>query len=342
MKEKVIFDTNTVRNTEINTFFGGRKELEHFVQEADIIIPFTVIEEIKRQKRVALKSKKESFISNPFHTLSGIKEEETKSFDIDAYIEYLMNNETIPFEVIDLKNNGVLPQIKELALFKKPPFEPNDNTDKGFKDALIYFTVLEYLDEIPNKYIFICAKDNLLGEAFKKHPNVIVIKDYNEFKLHSISQFYDPYFIEKINDELQITITKENIIEYWYNIVENKVVLIEFEGNEFIIETDSGEIISYCNRNDFLSSIDDLVNSNRFLFTHRAIAKLKPFINYLSNEEINRIFESSFANEDIWRIINDQDVKEFIGDLYDSKKDLITNSDVSNFLKENFELIIKS
>lgn len=342
MKEKVIFDTNTVRNTEINTFFGGRKELELFAQDADIIIPFTVVEEIKRQKRVALKSKKDSFISNPFHKLSGIKEEDTKSFDIDAYIQKLIDEETIPFQIIDLKSNEVLPLIKELAILKKPPFEEADGTDKGFKDALIYFSVLEYLLDVSNKYVFVCAKDNRLGEAFKKHPNVIVIKDYKEFKLHSISQFYDKYFIEKINDELEISIAKENIKEYWYNIIENKVVLIEFEGIEFIIETDSGEIISHCNRNDFSSLINELVNSNRFLFTHRSIAKLKPFINYLSNEEIIRILDASFTNEDIGRIINDQDVKEFIGDLFDSKKELVTNPDVLNFLKEKFELTIHS
>ena len=44
------------------------------------------------------------------------------------------------------------------------------------------------------------------------------MKDYSEFKQHSISQFFDDYFIEKVNEELGITITKENIKEYWYNI----------------------------------------------------------------------------------------------------------------------------
>ena len=66
MKEKVIFDTNTLRNPEINKFLGNRKELELFVQDAEIIIPLTVVEEIKRQKRTKLKSNKDSFISNPF------------------------------------------------------------------------------------------------------------------------------------------------------------------------------------------------------------------------------------------------------------------------------------
>ena len=51
MKEKVIFDTNIVRNTDINTFLVGRTELEQFLQDVDIVIPETVVQEIKRQKK---------------------------------------------------------------------------------------------------------------------------------------------------------------------------------------------------------------------------------------------------------------------------------------------------
>jgi hypothetical protein len=66
-----------------------------------------------------------------------------------------------------LKNNNVLPEIKDLALNKKPPFDDKNGTEKGFKDALIYFSVLEYLQKIPNKKVFVCVKDGRLKEAFK-------------------------------------------------------------------------------------------------------------------------------------------------------------------------------
>lgn len=337
MKEKVIFDTNTIRNTEINTFFGGRKELELFVQDADIIIPFTVVEEIKRQKRVSLLSKKDSFLSNPFHKLSGISEEDTKSFDIDSHIQKLIDEETIPFDVIDLKSNEVLPLIKELALLKKAPFEPSDNTDKGFKDALIYFSVLEYLQEIPNKYVFVCAKDNLLGEAFKNNPNVFVIKDYNEFKQHSISQFFDDYFIEKVNEGLGITITKESIKEYWYNINDNKVVLIEFEGQEYVIETDSGEIINSCKRSEYADEIENLINSPNFNSTDRSVENLLDYSNYFSSEEILKILDASYNNSQINWIINKHQIKELIGPLYIAKKEFIDNKEGLHFFKKVFE-----
>lgn len=337
MKEKVIFDTNTVRNTEINTFFGGRKELELFVQDADIIIPFTVVEEIKRQKRAVLKSKKDSFISNPFHKLRGVCENETKSFDIDAYIQKLIDEETIPFEVIDLKSNEVLPLIKELAILKKPPFEEADGTDKGFKDALIYFSVLEYLQEIPNKYVFVCAKDNRLGEAFKNNPNIFVVKDYSEFKQYSISQFFDEYFIKKVNEELGITIAKENIKEYWYNINDNKVVLIEFEGEEFVIETDSGEIINSNFRSNYSTLIDELVITGSFDQTDKLVDLLLPYTVFFNNDEILEILNASWKNTQIKWIIEKPQIKELLGSLFENRKEIIDDEELLSFLKGIFE-----
>nr|WP_315207503.1 PIN domain-containing protein [uncultured Flavobacterium sp.] len=337
MKEKVIFDTNTIRNTEINTFFGGRPELELFIQDADIIIPFTVVEEIKRQKKAVLKSKRDSFVSNPFHKLRGINEVDTNSFDIDAYIQKLINEETIPFEVIDLKSNDVLPLIKELAITKQPPFEAGDNTDKGFKDALIYFSVLEYLQEVPNKYVFVCAKDNRLGEAFKNNPNVFVVKDYNEFKQHSISQFFDDYFIEKVNEELGITITKENIKEYWYNINDNKVVLIEFEGEEYVIETDSGEIINSIARSEYKVLIDALANSSSFNQTDEVVAELVSLSAFFNNEEILKILNASWKNNQISWIIYKPQIKELIGPLYVARKELLDSLEGVEFLKNVFK-----
>ncbi|MCU4166111.1 PIN domain-containing protein [Carboxylicivirga caseinilyticus] len=336
MKEKVIFDTNIARNTGVNTFLGSREMLEQFTQDAEVVIPEVVVQEIKRQKRSALKSNKDKFLNNPFHKLIGVNEEDTKSFEIENYIQKLQDEESIPFEIIDLKDNNVLPQIKELAIHKQAPFESGENTDKGFKDALIYFSVLEYLQEIPNKNVFVCAKDLRLKEALNKHHNIVVIENYKEFKQKSVSQFFDDYFIERVNEELDVIISKENIIEYWHNVEDNQNVLIEIENTQYIIEVDSGEIVSTSEREQFIDYITQLINSENFYITHNAIEKLAPFINYLSNEEINQILNASYSNEQIKWIIKDADVKEFIGTLYKAKSEIVENA-VAEFLKENFE-----
>ncbi|WP_289021228.1 PIN domain-containing protein [uncultured Salegentibacter sp.] len=176
MREKVIFDTNIIRNAEAINFLGGRNELERFADVADIVIPDIVIQEIKRQKRKNLQSNKQKFLVNPFHNLLEIDETNTNAFNIDDYIEKLVKDEDFKYEVIDIKDNNVLPRIKELAINKKPPFEGKDGTDKGFKDALLYFSVLEYLQEIPNKNVFVCVKDGRLKEALDVHQNIIVVE----------------------------------------------------------------------------------------------------------------------------------------------------------------------
>ena len=339
MKEKVIFDTNIVRNTETNTCLGGRVELERFLQVADIVIPETVDQEIKRQKRKSLRANKDKFISNPLHRMIGLNEDDTKAFDVDNYIQKLIEGETIAFEVIDLKNNDVLPQIKELALNKKAPFEKGDNTDKGFKDALIYFSVLEYLQEIPNKNVFVCAKDGRLKEALDSHQNIIVVESYEEFRQKSVSQFFDEYFIIKLNDSLSIldvTVTKDNLIEYWDNVNDNKVLLIKVNDDEYVAEVESNEIITITHVAEYRSTIEDLINTTSFENTHKQIALLFNFTEYLSEEEINRILDAAHTNEQIRWIIDDEDVKQFIGILYENT-DLIYNPETLQFLIQEFD-----
>jgi rRNA-processing protein FCF1 len=336
MREKIIFDTNIARNIGVNTFLGNREILEHFLVDADIVLPDTVVEEIKRQKRSHLKSNSTKFISNPFHNLFGLNEEDTKSFDIESYINKLIDEESIPFEVIDIKDNNILPRIKELAIQKKAPFENGEGTDKGFKDALIYFSVLEYVQEIENKYVFVCANDNRLGEAFKNHPNIIVIKNYDEFKKHSISQFFDNYMIQKFNDELGFEISKNDIKEYWNNINDNKVVLIHFEDEEYVLETESGEILCSCNRNEYIDKIQTLALSPNFATTHTLIEELVPYQNYFSEDEIERLLGMAYINNQIGWILGDDDVKQFFGNLYESKKHLVRDELAIEFLNNIF------
>jgi len=210
-----------------------------------------------------------------------------------------------------------------LALKKLPPFEPGENTDKGFKDACIYFTILEYLQSIPDKMVFVCCKDGRLKQAFKKHPNIIVIESFDEFIQNSITVFYDEYFIEKLKTEIHGNIIKESIIDYWFNINENRVLLIEVENERHVVEVDSGEIVAFEKVASYSKAIDTLINSGAFATTHSAIEALNPYIQFLSDDEILNISEAAHTNEQIHWIIGDEDVKQFISTLYDKKKGIL-------------------
>jgi hypothetical protein len=81
---------------------------------------------------------------------------------------------------IDLKNNDVLPKITDLALDKKPPFEDKDKSDKGFKDALIYFSVLEYLQET-HKIVIKKLRNTLLFKLFVIFYNNYIVMFVESF-----------------------------------------------------------------------------------------------------------------------------------------------------------------
>jgi hypothetical protein len=323
--EKVIFDTNFVRNVDPKKFLGGRSELERFSEVAEIILPDIVIGEIKSQKRRILASKKQSFLDNPFHWIKNLNDDETKNFDIEAHITELEKNETIEYEVINLSDYSVLEQMKDLALRKKPPFEAGDNTDKGFKDACIYFATLEYLQEISDKVIFVCCKDGRLKEAFKQHPNIIIIETFDEFVQHSIISFYSDYFVGKLKLEVHADITKENIIDYWVNINDNRVLLIEVDGERYVVEVDSGEVVEFKMCDEYSGAIDDLINSYSTESTHAAIAQLSPYLHFLSDDEILKILAAFTQNNQIYGIVSDIDVKEFISALYENKKEILSS-----------------
>lgn len=328
--EKVIFDTNILRNTEPKTFLGGRDELLRFSKVTDIIFPEIVLEELKYQKRKQLDKHKNDFLRNPFHWLRNINQQETQDFDNVAHIEELENNENIKYSVIRLQDYSVLEQIKELALKKLPPFEENDGTDKGFKDAYIYFTILEYLQSIPDKYIFVCTKDGRFKEALQGHPNISVIKDFEEFRKESISSFYDEYFIAKFIEVFHVSISEKNIVEFWFNINGNRVVLIEVGDDAFVVEIDSGEIVSYGNKNDY--DVNILINSRSYSQTHEAVIKLSGFKNFFSDDEIINIMQAAIENH---QIIPDEDVQQFISDIFENKKDILDSEikeQIENFL----------
>ncbi len=340
--EKVIFDTNFIHNKDAKYFLGGRSELEKFAKVAELVFPDIVIEEIKNQKRRSLLSKKQSFLDNPFHWLSKLKKDDTNSFDIDAHINDLENNEKIKYSIIYLKDSDkALREMKQLALAYEPPFgkinkDDKKNTDKGFKDACIYFTTLEYLQTIPDKMIFVCCKDGRLKEAFGKHPNIIVIDSYDGFIQNSITRFYDDYFIEKLQSEVHPDISKEHIVDYWININENRVLLVEVEGEKYAVEVDSGEIVAFEKVAAYSEAIDDLINSGAFAATHSAIEALNPYIHFLSDDEILKILAAANSNNQISLIIGNEDVKQFVSTLYDRKRELLP-TEIAASIKNRLE-----
>ncbi len=325
LREKVIFDTNKIRNTDSDAFLGGQDELKKFAMVSDIIVPSIVIEELRTQKRKKLKSNQDKFLANPFFRLLEIAKEDVCNFNSDLHLDSIEAAEEIDYTVIDLQDYSVLETIKDFAIRKLPPFEDKDSTDKGFKDAYIYFTILEYLASIPDKYVFVCSKDNLLGEALLQHPRIRVVTSFDEFSHESIASFYDDYFIEKLKEELSPfeDITKDNLIDYWFSIKGNHILLIEADTQLYIVEVDAGEIIECKLENKYRESVSLLVNSTNYSDTHAVVKTLKKYISFFSPGEAEEVISALFENDQISGAFG-YGVKSFYWELFDLSKDILT------------------
>jgi hypothetical protein len=84
-----------------------------------------------------------------------------------------------------------------------------------------------------------------------------------------------------------------------------------------------------------LESIQKLINSNNSHTTHRAIDELQEFRDFLSDEESIQILEATISNDQIYSILCEDDVKQFIGDLFQAKKETLEKT-----LRESLESFI--
>lgn len=331
MKYKAIFDTNSIRNAESATdFLGGRSELEEFLKVAEIIIPDIVIDEIKSQKRKHLISKRDSFLSNPFHFLRKVDEEGTKNFDIGAWIAELINNEKIPHTVIRLTRENALEEIRNLCLDNCAPFD--DSTDRGFKDAYIYITVLDFLETLGEEKIFLITKDVRLKQAFDKNSKIIVVADFEEFEKNTGDYFRQSYFIDKLKDELSEEINPKHIQGIWLNVNENWVLKLIVGDKTYLIEIDfsSREILDYTDFN-LSESINNLKLSGGFASTHSSITEIKDYIRYFSDQDIIDLVQAATENQQIYWIATDEDVKEFFNEVFSAKPQIISDDLKSQF-----------
>ncbi len=267
--EKIIFDTNTLRDndTSLDYFFWNRGELEKFSKVAEIVIPNMALWELRRQKYRSLQSKKDLFLKNPFHWLRELNTIDTENFDNKAHVQKLEDTETIKYTEIDIKDFSILGKIKDFALDKLPPFESWDGTDKGFKDAYIYFTLLEYLQLIPDKYIFVCTDDSRMKLALKKHQNIILVENFSDYQLKSLNWLCDEYFLWRLSEYIieqwfnVSSIDPRDIKGFWLNIDGKQVLEVQIEWYEVVILVEDREIIEHQVKALYENLIQDLIES---------------------------------------------------------------------------------
>lgn len=190
----IVFDTNMLYNSttkygdfsfnkNIDLFINFLKE-EELTDKCSILIPRVVIDELKQQQ-------KEHFYEDYKKIQDLLKQQGDLcsvvwNIDIDkyeSYIESIIKNYIIQkkVEIIDVCSEKAFKKILEKALKKNPPFEGVEKkSDKGFKDAVIWQSLIEYSIQYGGSYIFYTSDKIFLDN--KKYLS----KDFGENKYRKI------------------------------------------------------------------------------------------------------------------------------------------------------------
>lgn len=313
MKDVIIFDTNSIWNTGLSTFLGERELLRQLSPDADFFIPELVVDEIKRHKKREFNTSKNQLLKNKLVKAFLPDLSHIESLDIDAHIEVMLQNEPFPFETIPCVHGEIVDQFRGMAILNQPPF--NKDSDKGFKDACIYISVLNHLDSLEDRSVFFWCKDGRLKEAFEANPSVTIVNDLDRYHRKSSRFLMDEYFFGVLSEELETEITAEDIENTWRNNSDNWIIEIIKDERTHLIEIESREVVGVAEEDNLEGKITTLTSSGSFSQTHTAVAVLTDLIAYLSPQQIERINQAAKDNDQVGWLLSDDDVMEFFGAL---------------------------
>lgn len=271
-KYKVFFDTNAIRNTDFNTFFGSQDKLKDLqkTQKVEILIPEIVMEEIISQKKREYNRDLDSIKSNKLYKLFSEKLNEIIIFNIEDKIKELKENPDLEYKIVNLKNKDILDDLIKLVINNEAPFE--EKSDKGFKDAIIYFTIKQYIEDYKgNDKILCCTQDKRLKEALEKLG--VEIKDnIDDIKTVISGKYHTDEFIKLLNDSLKrqlddslkiylndnFKISKDNIEYLYSNHYEDDIVAVsleKLENDRVLVEIFNNKVAGHIlesKKNDYL------------------------------------------------------------------------------------------
>lgn len=182
----VFIDTNVLycRNEKL-TEAGFANNLQEIVDdigvndiytEVKIVLPSMVIYELYHQQLEAYETWKKQLEKIEMPNLQYDEQFNYESYLSKIFKEALwkIQQGVVNVEVVGFPSNDKLNRIILRAIEKEPPFEGKDKqSDKGFKDVVIWETIKEYKENHINDIIVFCCKDKLLtSNELKEEFNV--------------------------------------------------------------------------------------------------------------------------------------------------------------------------
>lgn len=236
----IVFDTNILYEKVDNrcdfTTFKFNKlfqniidaiEQRDLIENVEVMIPAVVWNEILYQRVEGYNQK--------IHELKGLLERFSfpnfdynfEEFDFQTHIENCINiykgklkKYSVRISELELPNSYRFESIIERAFCKKAPFEGQDKkSDKGFKDALIWESILEFRTNNANTKIYLYSRDGLFNEVLKEEykgifGDDIILVNKEEAVLRTLDILSRKYRKEATNNYEEIKL---------YSMIKNEV-----------------------------------------------------------------------------------------------------------------------
>lgn len=210
----IVFDTNVlyvnyenVPNFSDFSFSGTFNSFLDEIEELDIYdivsvsIPDVVWQESKQQNIEAYNKKITDILNAhkktyfPFHKLVVEENRNYEDFldsQIKSYQEGLMQRQ-VKVESLSLPSNNRYDSIIKRALDKRPPFEGKDKkSDKGFKDVLLWESIIEHKIQHPETRVILYTNDSIFNNELKQEylqtfkEDILICGSKNESELHDL------------------------------------------------------------------------------------------------------------------------------------------------------------
>jgi hypothetical protein len=157
------------------------------------------VSEISWLEYVRKRKKDLSFFAEACSKAERVLEKHAKSIPevkraAESSIEYLRNLDAHFREKATDKGITIVPlvcigvdRLLKMSIECIPPYEEaeDESKEKGFRDSLIMFSILDSLRDCPGERAIVISADRLLGRAFKLHADeygadLIIVKSYDE------------------------------------------------------------------------------------------------------------------------------------------------------------------
>jgi rRNA-processing protein FCF1 len=279
----IVIDTNII-NSGSNNFMIAQfsSKLDDIIralestdnyQEVKILLPKIVIQELYQHQLSNYQKRVDSLKGLKIPGLDYTQENDYPAMLTRYFDETIANltSRTLQTEIIDYPKDSVLPNIIERALLKQAPFEGVDKvSDKGFKDVILWESILEYKRQHHNDTLILFTSDIRLCCSSLENEYQTLFHD-NIYLLHQTTSNDYSILYDKVSTLLENKSTNQKTFDE-----ENKQRLLELLNTDNVsylfedlpIETDEGTLI--CLRVDLknksIANITDLPDENKIKY----------------------------------------------------------------------------